>query len=155
MDVAPVSASRRIPATPQAIFAILVDPGWHTEIDGSGMLRGAIDPVPVSGVGEVFAMRMHHDDMGDYEMNNTVVEFETDRVITWEPSRRDIDVEHWHYRWRYELEPAGDGATLVTESFDLSHSPEEAREATQDGAVWMEAMAASLEHLEHLCTAGR
>jgi Polyketide cyclase / dehydrase and lipid transport len=151
VDVAPVSVSRRIPAKPQDIFAIIADPNRHLEIDGSGMLRGALDAVPVSAVGDVFAMKMHHQEMGDYEMNNTVVEYQPDRLITWEPARRDIEVEHWHYRWRYELVPEEGDATVVTESFDLSHSPEAARQATQDGTVWVEAITESLERLERLC----
>lgn len=152
-DVAPVSVTRRIPASPQELFAVLADPDRHSEIDGSGMLRGAIDAVPVSAVGDVFAMRMHHDEFGDYEMNNTVVEFQPGRSIVWEPSRRDADAEPWHYRWGYQLEPDTDGATLVTETFDLSHSPEEARRATDEGSCWVEAMTKTLERLERLCIA--
>ena len=149
-DIAPVSVSRRIPAKPHEIFAILSDPSRHLEIDGSGMLRGAIDAVPVSGLGDVFAMKMHHDEFGDYEMNNTVVEYQPDRLIVWEPARRDTEEGHWHYRWGYELVPDEDGATVVTESFDLSRSPEEARQATKDGTVWTEAMTESLKRLESL-----
>jgi hypothetical protein len=151
-DVAPVSVSRRIPAAPEEIFAVLADPSRHLEIDGSGMLRGAIDAVPISGLGDVFAMKMHHDAFGDYEMNNTVVEYEPDRLIVWEPARRDVEDDQWHYRWGYELVPAEDGVTLVTESFDLSRSPDEAREATKDGTVWTEAMTETLERLERLLT---
>jgi hypothetical protein len=149
-DVAPVSVSRRIPARPQEIFAIIADPNRHLEIDGSGMLRGAVGAVPVGGLGDVFAMKMHHEEFGDYEMNNTVVEYQPDHLIAWEPARSD-GAEHWHYRWRYELVPADDGGTIVTESFDLSHSPEAARQATEDGAVWTEAITETLERLERLC----
>lgn len=151
-DLAPVSVSKRIAASPQEIFAILTDPGRHLEIDGSGMLRGAIDAVPVSGPGDVFAMKMYHKEFGDYEMNNTVVEYQPDRLIAWEPARRDMAAESWHYRWRYELVPEEDGTTAVTESFDLSHSPAEARRATDDGAVWIEAITETLARLERLCT---
>ena len=141
-DRTPVSVSRRIPATPRQIFAILADPSRHPDFDGSGMLRDAIDPAPVSKVGDVFAMKMYHHEFGDYEMNNTVVEHRQDRLIAWEPARRDMEAEPWHYRWRYELTPDGD-ATVVTESFDLSRSPEEAWRATNDGATWIPAMTAS------------
>ena len=44
-------------------------------------------------------------------MNNTVVEFEQDRLIAW--------AHVGGHRWRYELEPDG-GGTIVTESFDWS-----------------------------------
>lgn len=46
-----------------------------------------------------------------YRMNNTVVEFEKDRLIAW--------AHIGGHRWRYELEPDADGS-LVTESFDWS-----------------------------------
>ncbi len=49
-DVAPVSVLGAIGARPQTVFTILVDPSRHVEIDGSGMLRGAIDAAPVSGL---------------------------------------------------------------------------------------------------------
>jgi hypothetical protein len=150
-DTAPVSVSRRIPARPQEIFAIIADPNRHVEIDGSGMLRGAIDAAPVRGLGDVFAMKMYYQEFGDYEMSNTVVEYQPDRLIAWEPARRDQADESWHYRWRYELVPDEDGGTVVTESFDLSRSPQEARQATRDGTTWIEAMTQSLEHLERLC----
>ena len=72
--------------------------------------------------------------------------------IAWEPARHDVDAEPWHYRWGYELVPEEDGATVVTESFDFSRSPEELRQATKDGTGWIEAMTKSLERLERLCT---
>ena len=45
-----------------------------------------------------------------YRTDNTVVEFEEGRLIAWCHFNR--------HRWRYELEPLGDGSTLVTETFD-------------------------------------
>ena len=55
-----VAVSRRIEAPAVDIFAILADPRRHTELDGSGMLRGAVTATPVTGVGDVFVMRMYH-----------------------------------------------------------------------------------------------
>jgi hypothetical protein len=43
------------------------------------MLREAPRDVVLSGVGDVFAMKMHNDEMGDYEMSNEVVEYELNR----------------------------------------------------------------------------
>ena len=33
-------------------------------------------------------MKMYHEEFGDYEMNNTVVEYQPDRLIAWEPARQ-------------------------------------------------------------------
>jgi hypothetical protein len=53
----PVAVSRRI-ATPAAdMFLILADPRRHTDLDGSGMLRGAVSDGVVSTVGDVFVCR--------------------------------------------------------------------------------------------------
>jgi len=46
--------SRRLP---RDIFRVLADPRRHLEIDGSGMLRGAVSGAAVTGVGDVFTMR--------------------------------------------------------------------------------------------------
>jgi uncharacterized protein YndB with AHSA1/START domain len=148
-----VTVSRRIGAPPSEIFQILANPGRHTEIDGSGMLRGAIAGTAVSGVGDVFAMKMYYKQFGDYEMNNRVVEYELDRRIVWEPERRDIDEASWHYRWGYELTPDGEDRTVVTEIFDCTRSPEEGKQAVKGGRTWIESMTATLERLDQLCTA--
>jgi hypothetical protein len=147
-----VTVSRRIEVGASEIFQILADPRRHTEIDGSAMLRGAITDSVVSGVGDVFAMKMYYEQFGDYEMNNTVVEYELDRRITWEPERRDIEEDSWHHRWGFELKPEGADATVVTEIYDCSRAPEEGRNAVKNGTAWIEAMTATLERLDQLCT---
>ncbi len=50
------------------------------------MVRAAVDAVTVSRVGDVFVMAMHFSALGDYEMDNHVVEYELDRRIGWEPA---------------------------------------------------------------------
>jgi hypothetical protein len=80
-----VRVSRRIAAPATTIFRLLADPGRHPELDGSGMLRGSLTTAPVSAVGDVFIMKMYFSELGDYEMNNHVVEYEQDRRIGWEP----------------------------------------------------------------------
>src|ERR1035437_8525161 len=81
----PVSVSRKIEAPVEKLFGLLARSTNHPLVDGSGMLREAPSDVVLTGVGDVFAMRMHNDEMGDYEMSNHVVEFELNRRITWEP----------------------------------------------------------------------
>ena len=155
-----VRVSRRIEASASAIFRVLADPGRHRELDGSGMLRGAVTTVPVSGVGDVFIMKMYFAALGDYEMNNHVVEYEPDRRIGWEPeagrghpdAASGQDGSRWGHRWSYELVPDGPGATIVTEVYDCSRAPEQARSDMIDGEVWTEDMARTLERLDVACT---
>jgi Alcohol dehydrogenase GroES-like domain len=144
--------SRRINAEPGAIFAVLADPAGHTEIDGSGMLRGAVTDSVLTGVGDVFVLKMYFSELGDYEMANRVVQYELNRRITWEPRRHDIDEPSWEHRWGYELTPDGDSATIVTEIFDCSRWPERERGNMDNGRIWIEAMTETLQRLDEMCT---
>jgi uncharacterized protein YndB with AHSA1/START domain len=152
----PVSVARRIDAPAGDIFRLLSDPGRHPDFDGSGMLRlGAINDV-VAGVGDVFVMKMYFQAMGDYEMHNRVVAYETDRCIGWEPGMLDVDPANAEQtrngsRWRFDLTPDGPGATVVTETYDCSGSPEQVRQAVDNGNGWIEAMTKTLERLDQLC----
>ena len=161
-----VEVSRRIGAPPALIFEILADPQRHPDFDGSDMLRGAVLHRPISEVGDIFTMKMHR--LGrDYLMINSVVEFEQDRRIFWEPAPGDVPTAGGDpakvgipagYRWGYSLAPDGDGATVVTEVFDCG--PEEnRRHLLHDGGEWIngsnsvrESMTTSLEKLERIST---
>jgi hypothetical protein len=50
------------------------------------------------------------------------------------------------------LAPDGPDATVVTEIYDCSRAPEEERAAMDNGKVWIEAMAETLERIGGLCT---
>jgi uncharacterized protein YndB with AHSA1/START domain len=153
-----ISVSRTIDAPATTLFEILVHSANHPLIDGSGMVRAAREDVLLSSVGDVFTMAMHNDEMGNYEMENHVVEYEPDRHIVWEPvlaaASRPQDVaeigDRAHHQWGFELTPTGPGRTVVTETFDCSRSPEWLRTAVKGGEVWRESMNASLEKLEVL-----
>jgi uncharacterized protein YndB with AHSA1/START domain len=155
----PVEVSRRIGAPAAAVFRILTDPRTHTSLDGSGMLRGAVSAELVSGVGDVFTMRMFNSQLGDYEMNNHVVEFVPDRRIGWEPAAGlghpdasdDGADARWGQRWIFDLAPDGPDATVVTEIYDCSAVPAEAQAEMDGGRIWIEGMARTLERLEELC----
>jgi hypothetical protein len=153
-----VSVSRRIAAPAAEIFRILADPRRHTELDGSGMLRGAASDTIVTAVGDVFTMNMYFEPLGDYQMNNHVVEYVADRRIGWEPAaghgHRDSAEgdQRWGHRWSYELVPDGPGATVVTETYDCSTVPADERAAMRDGEVWVTAMAETLQRLDSLST---
>jgi uncharacterized protein YndB with AHSA1/START domain len=153
-ECSPVSASRRIDAPAGDIFTVLAEPGKHPEFDGSGMLRPGADNDVVAGVGDVFVMKMNHPAMGDYEMYNRVVVYQADQCIAWEPGPPDqADTEHRNgSRWRFDLVPDGPDATLVTETYDCSGSPEQVRLAVDNGKAWIEGMTKTLERLDQLCT---
>ncbi|GAA1966216.1 SRPBCC family protein [Amycolatopsis minnesotensis] len=106
-----ISITRTIATTPEKIFELLADPAQHPLIDGSGTVRAARDGGPHRlALGAKFGMDMK---MGaPYKIQNTVVEFEENRLIAW---------RHFNgHRWRWALEPSGDGGTEVTETFDWS-----------------------------------
>ena len=105
-----VSASRVVPAPPEDIFDLLVDPAAHPSIDGSGTVKGTKAPTGTRlALGSRFGMTMR---VGvPYAISNEVVEFEEGRRIAW---------RHFGgHRWRWELEPV-EGGTLVRETFDWS-----------------------------------
>jgi hypothetical protein len=152
--------SKRIQAPADRIFNILANPNRHTDLDGSGMLRGALSNEMIGGVGDVFSMKMFMDEVGDYVMMNYVVEFEENRRIGWEPAPGDaaasedgkypIGVPAGH-KWSFHLNPDGADATFVTEIFDCSSASDELREAIDNGASWIASMTATLARLATLC----
>lgn len=157
----PVKVSRRIDAPAEVVFEILADPGRHTALDGTGMLRGAVTSTVISGVGDVFVMKMFYAEHGDYEMNNHVVEFEQGRRIGWEPAAGrghpdnvvgSTEPTPWGHRWSYDLVPDGPDATIVTEIYDCSRAPADAQTDMDGGRIWIEGMTDTLKRLEETCT---
>lgn len=113
-----VSVQRLIPAPPEAIFDLLVDPDRHVEVDGSGAVRAARSGGRRLGLGDSFGMDMRAGFA--YATRNEVVEFEENRRIAWRtlaggPLSRVLGGRIW----RYELTPR-DGGTLVRETWDIS-----------------------------------
>jgi uncharacterized protein YndB with AHSA1/START domain len=158
-----ISVSRVIAAPAGRIFSFLARPAAHPDVDGSGMVRAALEEETISKVGDVFAMRMFNDEMGDYVMENRVVEFEPERCIVWEPVMRSIDKpdlqsdigEPAHHQWGWQLEPMAAGGTRVTEFFDCSRSPDWLQQAVKGGERWRPEIEASLENLERLVVRAR
>lgn len=118
------TVERFINAPASAIFDLLADPARHQEIDGSGTVKGVPGGAAGGGtqrlaIGSKFGMSMK---MGiGYTMENTVVEFEENVRIAWQP-RPTQTVMSWFIGgriWRYQL-IAQDGGTLVRESWDIS-----------------------------------
>ncbi len=117
-----VSVERVIDAPADRLFDIVADPRRHVEIDGSGTVRQAdVDGPERLSLGAKFAMAMK---LGmKYRMINTVTEFEENRLIAWapKPEVRGQERENLGGRvYRYEFEPAGEGRTLVRETWDAT-----------------------------------
>ena len=110
-----VTVERVIPAAPEAIFELLVDPDRHHDIDGSGTVVGSKRGSQRLALGSRFGMSMK---VGmSYSMVSTVVEFEEPRLIAWQ-TRGPGNLGGGRI-WRYELEPV-EGGTLVRESWDIT-----------------------------------
>lgn len=113
------TVERLIAAPAPKIFALLADASQHQAFDGSGTVREAAADVEPLSLGTRFGMAMH---AGlPYKMVNTVVEFEPDRLIAWQPRPAYPVVDRFigGRIWRYELEPT-DAGTRVMESWDIS-----------------------------------
>ena len=112
------TVERFIAAPASKIFDLLADPSRHPEIDGSGTVRQAGAGSQRLTLGSTFEMSMK---MGvPYTMVNTVVEFEDDKRIAWQPrpANKLMALTIGGRIWRYELEPR-QGGTLVKESWDI------------------------------------
>jgi hypothetical protein len=118
--------TRRIAATPPAVFSVLSDPARHKDTEPGDWVRDAIDPQPITGTGQVFAINMFLEQAGGhYVMHNLVTEFDENRTIAWVPGTLDEAGHHtlggWF--WRYDLAPDGD-ATDVTLTYDWTDTPQ-------------------------------
>jgi hypothetical protein len=101
---------------------------------------------------------MYYVELGDYEMNNHIVEYERDRRIGWEPEagRGHPDAAspaaRWGHRWIFDLAPDGPDATIVTEIYDCSRTPGDEAASIENGRIWIDAMAETLARLDAVCT---
>lgn len=124
-----VSVSRTVHASPGVIFGLLAAPSRHAELDGSGMVRGRPEgPSALTAIGDRFSMAMKQGGV-PYRSVNVVVEYEPDRLITWETwgelgGRRLVGGQ----MWRYELTPDASGnggpgpSTRVVHTYDWSRA---------------------------------
>lgn len=125
-----IETERRIPADPDAIFAVLTDPAGHVEIDSTGMLMSA-SGAPVAAVGDTFVVHMDREALNDYplglyDVTVRIVTFEADREIAWTVEGQ-LNLGHVY---GYRLEPAAEGAgTVVTSYYDWSAIAPEWRDA--------------------------
>ncbi|MCW2524010.1 MAG: hypothetical protein JWO63_2345 [Frankiales bacterium] len=110
--------SQHTTASGSALFAILADPRRHPEIDGSSMLVAAPDSQLIVGVGDVFTMNMHIPEIGDYQTENHVVEFEPDRRIAWMTA--GVGRPPSGQYWAWQIEPLELGGSNLIHTYDWS-----------------------------------
>ena len=115
------SAERTVAADPATIFELIADPAQQPRWDGNDNLAEAAPGQRVRAVGDVFVMR----NTGDRIRENRIVEFEEGRRIAWLPS--PVGEEPPGHLWRWEIEPAADGGSLVRHSYDWSRLTDESR----------------------------
>jgi hypothetical protein len=112
VDADTASASAVVDAAPEAVFDFLRRPANHRVVSGDGSVRGTTSGPEVLALGDRFGMDMR---IGlPYRVRSKVVEFDDGARIAW--------CHFGGHRWRWEIEPAGDGCSRVTETFDLSTS---------------------------------
>ncbi len=105
-----VSATATVDAPPDVVFDFLRRPANHPRISGDMSVKGTTTGPEVLSLNDRFGMNMK---IGvPYRITNKVVEFESDRRIAWS--------HFFGHRWRWQVEPAGEGKSRVTETFDLS-----------------------------------
>jgi hypothetical protein len=104
-----VAASADVAASPHDVFEYLRRPANHAAISGDHSVQGEVSGPEALGPDDRFSMRMK---IGlPYRVSSKVVEFEADRRIAW--------CHFGGHRWRWEVEPAGEGAR-VTLTYDQS-----------------------------------
>lgn len=148
------TVERVIPAAPEAIFSLIADPSRHSDIDGSGSVRGAPPGAAnLVSLGSEFGMSMR---LGiPYTTANKVTEFEPNRLLAWQTRPRGpLGRVSGGRTWRYELEPV-DGGTRVRETWDITTEAPLTRPLVRAAAkTTRRNMEATLARIEQLVTAG-
>jgi uncharacterized protein YndB with AHSA1/START domain len=113
-DAGPRAVSRSVQvAAPAAdVFALIVDPHRHPELDGSGTVRD----IDVKGphrlsTGDKFTVGMTQFGL-PYKITSKVIAVEDNRLVEWQ--------HPLGHKWRWELAEVLPGTTKVTETFDYS-----------------------------------
>jgi uncharacterized protein YndB with AHSA1/START domain len=145
------TVERVIPAPPEKIFALLADANRHQDFDGSGTVKAAHEDTPKKlALGSKFGMNMRI--VAPYSMVSTVVEYDENKRIAWQPRPAYPVVKYFAGGriWRYELEPVA-GGTRVRESWDITHESIFTKPVVRQAASrTREAMEKTLERLEEL-----
>ncbi|MBN6036462.1 YbhB/YbcL family Raf kinase inhibitor-like protein [Amycolatopsis sp. 195334CR] len=144
-----IEVSRLIPATAEAVFAVLTDPKGHVDIDASGMLLDA-DGDPVERPGDRFVVHMDREALGDVPLGKYDVEVVITELVPGEEIAWTVEGQfrpHVGHVYGYRLTPA-EGGTLVTSYYDWSRVGDEWRERVTFPVVPESALKATLGILE-------
>ena len=153
-----ISTSRRIAASPAAIFAIVTDPSQHVAFDGSAMVEGAIEPQRLTSVGQTFDMDMDRTPLDDipglvkYKVRNVVTQFEADSLVEWATGGIDQPPVGHVYGW--QLDALGDTETMVTHYCDWTSVSEEMKTKRSWPIVPLSMLEISIANLERMATQG-
>lgn len=151
-----VRATRTVAAPAEKVFAVLADPAAHASIDGTGWVREAVDGDPLTEVGQLFRMDMHHPSRpdGDYQVVNKVVVIDPPRAIGWLTGYRKDDgaLAFGGWTWRYDLVALGPSETGVTLTYDWTAVPGDIRDRIGFPPFGPEHLPRSLDHLAEIAT---
>jgi hypothetical protein len=151
-------ATITIPAPAETVFDVLADPTTHPAIDGTGWLREAVDPEPLTDDGQIFRVAMYHDGHPNktYEMANKVLVCDRPRAIAWEPGQDaagDGNLSFGGWTWRYDIRSVGSSQAHVTLTYDWSAVAPDLREYIQFPPFDSAHLENSLKHLSDLAAA--
>lgn len=107
-----VSAEREVNAPAASVFELIADPRRQPEWDGNDNLAVAAEGQRVTGAGGSFVTTLTK----DVERENHVVEFDEGHLIAWKPS--EVGGEPFGQVWKWEVEPQGESACLVRQTYD-------------------------------------
>lgn len=112
-----ITVQREIPVPAKHLFDVLSNPHRHTELDGSGFVRGLDRGDRITKVGQQFRMNMTGDHMGgEYQTDNVITGFDEDKMIAWQTAPAGKQPPGWEWLW--ELKPESSDATNVTLTYD-------------------------------------
>ncbi|OYN88048.1 SRPBCC domain-containing protein [Parenemella sanctibonifatiensis] len=117
-DTKKLTVTRTINAPAAEIYDLLTNPHRHSETDASGMVRSLDQGDRLAEVGQVFRINMHHPDMGDYQMDNTVSGLQENKLVAWKPA--NPGEEPYGLEWAWSLESTDASRTEVTLTYDWS-----------------------------------
>lgn len=118
-DSTSTTVQREIPAPANELFDILSNPHRHTELDGSGFVRGLDHGDRLDAVGQKFTMNMTGEHMGgEYQTDNFVSAYDENKMIGWKTAPAGTEPPGWEWLW--ELTSQGSDSTTVSLTYDWS-----------------------------------